>query len=147
VKVAKGKTSMDWFFRLIFFYQCFWRNYYFFYYGNLAGNNLATIIKLFSNLKGWAFANKAFINQKVMQELLSKGLVLVTGIRQNIKKTDSDKQILYLQKSGMSESVNDVVESICDIDNTRHQSPINTLVNLYAGLYSHDFLDRLPFIF
>lgn len=43
------------------------------------------MIKLFSKLKGWAFADKGFINQKAVEELLSNGLHLITGIRQNMK--------------------------------------------------------------
>lgn len=106
------------------------------------------MIKLFSKLKGWAFADKGFINQKAVEELLSKGLHLVTGIRKNMKnKLIHMEQKLLLQKRGVIESVNDILKSVCDIEHTRHRSPINALVNLYAGLCCYTFLDRLPSIF
>ncbi len=39
----------------------------------------------FSQIKVWPFADKGFINQKAVEQLLSKGLHLITGIRQNMK--------------------------------------------------------------
>ncbi len=150
-KSARGKTSTGWFYGLKLFLVI---NAFgeimnaFFTMGNIADNNLATMIKLFSKLKGWAFADKGFINQKAMEELLSKGLHLVTGIRRNMKnKLILMEQKLLLQKRGIIESVNDILKSVCDIEHTRHRSPINALVNLYAGLCSYTFLNRLPSIF
>ncbi len=84
----------------------------FFTPGNVADNNLPTMIKLFSKLKGWAFADKGFINQKAVEQLLSKGLHLITGIRQNMKnKLVPMQQKLLLQKRGVIESVNDISEN------------------------------------
>lgn len=150
-KAARGKTSTGWFYGLKLFLVI---NAFgeimnaFFTMGNIADNNLATMIKLFAKLKGWAFADKGFINQKAMEELLSKGLHLITGIRRNMKnKLILMEQKLLLQKRGIIESVNDILKSVCDIEHTRHRSPINALVNLYAGLCSYTFLDRLPSIF
>jgi len=57
------------------------------------------------------------------------------------------EQKLLLQKRGMIESVNDILKTACDIEHTRHHSPVNALVNLYAGLCSYTFLDSLPSIF
>ncbi len=83
-----------------------------------------------------------------MEQLLSKGLHLITGIRQNMKnKLIPMQQKLLLQKRGVIESVNDILKTVCDIEHTRHRSPVNALVNLYAGLSSYTFLDRLPSIF
>ena len=87
-KAARGKTSTVWFYGLKLFLHinAFGEiKYAFFTMGNIADNHLPTMIKLFSKLKGWAFADKGFINQKAMEELLSKGLHLITGIRQNMK--------------------------------------------------------------
>lgn len=115
---------------------------------NVADNHPPTMIKLFSKLKGWTFADKGFINQKAMEELLSKGLHLVTGIRNNRKnKLVLMEQKLLLKKRGVIESVNDIFKTVCDIEHTRHRSPINALANLYAGLCSYTFLDKKPSIF
>ena len=51
--------------------------------------------------------DKGFINQKAVEELISKGLHLITGITQNIKnKLVVMAQKLLLQKRGVIESVN-----------------------------------------
>ena len=150
-KAARGKTSTGWFYGLKLFLVI---NAYgeimnaFFTMANVADNHFSTMIKLFSKLKGWAFADKGFINQKAVEELLSKGLHLITGIRQNMKnKPMVMEQKLLLQKRGVIESVNDILKTVCDIEHTRHRSPVNALVNLYAGLCSYTFLERLPSIF
>lgn len=79
--------------------------------GNVADNHLATMIRLFSKLKGWAFADKVFINQKAVEQLLTQGLHLVTGIRQNMKnRLMLMEQKLLLKKRGIIESVNDILK-------------------------------------
>lgn len=150
-KSARGKTSTGWFYGLKLFLVI---NAFgeimnaFFTMGNVADNHLGTMLKLFSTLKGWAFADKGFINQKAVEQLLSQGLHLVTGIRQNMKnKLMLMEQKVLLQKRGIIESVIDILKTVCDIEHTRHRSPINALVNLYAALCSYTFLDRLPSIF
>jgi Transposase DDE domain len=52
----------------------------FFTAANVADNHLPTMLKLLLKLKGWAFADKGFINNKAVEALLSKGLHLITGI-------------------------------------------------------------------
>lgn len=106
------------------------------------------MIKLFSKLKGCAFADKGFINQKASENLIEKGLLLITKLKKNMKnKLLKMEHKMLLQKRGMIESVNDILKSVCDIDHTRHRSPLNALVNLYAGLCSYSWLDRKPSIF
>lgn len=150
-KATRGKTSTGWFygFKLFLVINAFGEIMNaFFTPANVADNNFTIMLKLFSKLKGWAFADKGFINQKAVEELLSKGLHLVTGIRQNMKnKLMLMEQKLLLKKRGVIESVNDILKTVCDIEHTRHRSPINALVNLYAGLCSYTWLDRLPSIF
>ena len=105
-------------------------------------------MKLFDKLKGWAFADKGFINGKATEQLLHKGLHLVTGIRSNMKNKPMNYiQKLLLQKRRMIESINDILKTICDIEHTRHRSPINALLNIYAGVCAYTYLDRLPNIF
>lgn len=142
-KAARGKTSTGWFYgpKLFLVINAFGEIMNaFFTLGNVADNHLPTMIRLFSKLKGWAFADKGFINQKAVEQLLSKGLHLITGIRQNMKnKLINMEQKLLLQKRGIIESVNDILKTVCDIEHSRHRSPINALVNLYAGLCSYTF--------
>lgn len=51
-------------------------------------------------------------------------------------------QKLLLKKRGLIESVNDILKSVCDIKHTRHRSPINAVLNIFAGLCAYTFLDK-----
>jgi len=115
---------------------------------NVADNNLQQMIKIFNKLQGLVFADKGFINQNATQELLQKGLHLITGIRANMKnKLMILSHKMLLKKRGMIESVNDILKTVCDLEHTRHRSPVNALINVFAALCAYTFLERLPSIF
>ena len=116
--------------------------------GNVADNNMETMLKLFENLQGLAFADKGFINQKAFEQLFKSGIQVVTGIKSNMKNRLMPlNHKLLLKKRGMIESVNDILKTVCDIEHTRHRSPVNAVLNVFAGLCAYTFLDRLPSIF
>ena len=99
-------------------------------------------------MQGWLFADKGFINQSAFEQLMQKGLQVITGIRTNMKnKLMNFNQKLLLKKRGMIESINDILKTVCDIEHTRHRSPINALLNVLAGICAYTFLERLPNIF
>jgi hypothetical protein len=75
-------------------------------------------------------------------------LKLITYIRSNMK----NKLVLLhekrlLKKRGMIESVIDILKSVCNIEHTRHRSPLNMIVNTYAALCAYSTLERKPSIF
>lgn len=150
-QAVRGKSSTGWFFGLKLFLVI---NAFgeimnaFFTPGNVADNALNVMVNMFGKLKGWAFADKGFINRNASEILMQKGLQLITGIRNNMKnKLMKMEHKLLLKKRGIIESVNDILKTVCDIEHTRHRSPINALVNLYAGLCSYSWLDKKPTIF
>jgi len=57
------------------------------------------------------------------------------------------KHKLLLKKRGIIESVNDILKTVCDIEHTRHRSPVNRLVNTYAALVAYTWMERKPDIF
>lgn len=150
-KAMRGKTSTGWFygFKLFLVVNAFGEIIrVVFTTANVADNNIDQLLKLFNRLQGWAFADKGFISQPALEQLLQKGLHLVTGIRSNMKNKLMDfTQKLLLKKRGMIESVYDILKSICDIEHTRHRSPINAILNIFAGICAYSFLERLPSIF
>jgi len=147
----RGKTSTGWFFgfKLFLVVNAFGEIVkVMFTKGNVADNNIGTMLKLFEKLRGLAFADKGFINQKAFDSLFKNGLKLVTGIKSNMKnKLMPMNHKLLLKKRGMIESVNDILKTVCDIEHTRHRSPINAVLNVFAGLCAYTFLERLPSIF
>ncbi|PRY03363.1 hypothetical protein CLV24_14218 [Pontibacter ummariensis] len=44
-------------------------------------------------------------------------------------------------KRGGIEAVNDILMSVCDIDNSRHRNPINALVQILLGLTAYTLKD------
>ncbi|ANH80067.1 hypothetical protein A8C56_02890 [Niabella ginsenosidivorans] len=150
-KARRGKTSMGWFygFKLFLVVNVFGEIIrVMFTTGNVADNNTEQMLKLFDKLKGQVFADRGFINQKAFEQLLGKGLQVVTGTKSNMKnKLMNFNQKLLLKKRGMIESINDILKTVCDIEHTRHRSPINALLNVFAGLCAYTFLERLPNIF
>ena len=79
---------------------------------------------------------------------MAGGLQLITKVRKNMKnKLLSMEHKLLLMKRGVAESVNDILKTVCDIEHSRHRSPINMLVNTYAALIAYSTMDRKPSIF
>ena len=150
-KAQRGKGSMGWFFgfKLFLVVNAFGEIVkVMFTKGNVADNNMETMLKLFENLQGLAFADKGFINQKAFEQLFKSGIQVVTGIKSNMKNRLMPlNHKLLLKKRGMIESVNDILKTVCDIEHTRHRSPVNAVLNVFAGLCAYTFLDRLPSIF
>jgi hypothetical protein len=116
--------------------------------GNVADNGLATLKRLFKALTGLAFADKGFASQKAFTPLFEQGLKLITYIRSNMKnKLLLLQEKMLLKKRGMIESVIDILKSVCNIEHTRHRSPLNMIVNTYAALCAYSTFERKPSIF
>jgi len=105
---------------------------------------------LLSDLQGKCYGDKGYISA-MLEELLAKGLHLVTKVSKNMKNMlllFQDK--LGLMKRGKIEVVNDILMSVCDIDHTRYRNPINALVQVLSGLAPYSCLEpqkSLPFLF
>ncbi len=53
---------------------------------------------------------------------------------------------LLLRKRSVIETVNDQLKNMCDIEHTRHRSPINFMVNMIAGLIRYTYFEKKPSI-
>jgi hypothetical protein len=51
---------------------------------------------------------------------------------------------VYLRKRAIIESVNDVLKNVCYIEQTRHRSVDNFILNLISGLIAYSFLPKKP---
>lgn len=109
---------------------------------NVADNNHQVLGYLLHGLQGKCYGDRGYLSS-LLEELLEKGLHLVAKIRKNMKNmllTLQDK--LNLMKRGGIEAVNDILMTVCDIDNTRHRNPLNALVHILSGLTAYTFLDH-----
>jgi len=96
--------------------------------------------KLTAALTGKLFGDKGYISKRLFNELLQRGLDLITTQRKNMKaRLLSLSDRLLLRKRALIECVNDQLKNISQIEHSRHRSLKNFFVNLLAALivYSH----------
>lgn len=111
---------------------------------NVSDNNAEVLNYLLGNLKGHCFADKGYLT-KLFEQFYDQGLKIVTKIRRNMKNQLMELSEKYwLFKRAIIESVNDILMTVCDIDHTRHRSPVNAFVHLLGGLMAYSFIDDKP---
>lgn len=113
--------------------------------GNVDDRDTGVIDKLSKDLFGKLFADKGYISQKLFERLFSKSIMLVTKVKKNMKnKLMNMMDKIILRKRAVIESVNDFLKNQCQIEHTRHRSPVNFAVNLIAGLAAYWFIPKKP---
>jgi CRISPR/Cas system CSM-associated protein Csm2 small subunit len=141
-----GKTTMGWFFGFKLHLIINDR-------GGLLGCHLtagnvddrSVVEKMADGLFGKLFGDKGYISQSLFEKLLAKGIRLVTNMRANMKcrLMELEDKIL-LRKRSLIETVNDTLKNVCQIEHSRHRSPINFLAHLVAGLVAYTRLPKKP---
>jgi hypothetical protein len=51
---------------------------------------------------------------------------------------------ILLRKRSLIEAVNDTLKNVCQIEHSRHRSPMNFLAHLIAGLITYTRLPKKP---
>ena len=114
---------------------------------NVDDRNLTVIQALCKNLFGKLYGDKGYISVSLCELLFEDGLHLGTGIKNNMKNrlmTMRDK--ILLRKRSVIETINDELKNICEIEHSRHRSPVNFLINLFAGPAAYCFFEKKPAI-
>jgi hypothetical protein len=100
---------------------------------------------MLDNAWGKVFADKGYISEELFQQLMEKGIKLVTGVRKNMKNAlVLLEEKLLLRKRSISETVNDYLKNVCQIEHSRHRSPANFLVHLMSGLVAYAIQPSKP---
>ncbi len=114
---------------------------------NVSDNTRKVLDILFKDLKGKCFGDKGYLT-RFFDHFYKKGLHLVTKIRKNMKNKVMDiSDKLLFRKRAVIESVNDILMTVFDIDHTRHRSPKNALIHLFAGLAAYAYYPEKPAVF
>lgn len=113
-----------------------------------AGNvdDRVPVPRLAKSLFGKLFGDKGYLSQTLFDQLFNQqALQLVTKLRKNMRNRLmllEDK--ILLRKRAIIESINDQLKNISQIEHTRHRSPLNFLVNLFAGLIAYCLQPKKP---
>lgn len=102
---------------------------------------------LCKNIKGRLFGDKGYISQKLFEEMLEKGLRIVTALRTKMKpKLMVFAESELLKKRSVIESVFHILKDILTLNHTRHRSPINFMVNIIGALCAYCLYPGKPAI-
>jgi len=94
---------------------------------------------------GTLVGDKGYISKSLFNTLLKKGVNLLTKIKKNMKnQLTSLWDKCLIRKRAIIESIIDQLKNISQIEHSRHRSPINFLVNLFAGLAAYTHQDKKP---
>lgn len=97
--------------------------------------------KIFGKICG----DKGYISSDLFNDLMEKGIQLITKLKSNMKNKFMpliDK--LLLRKRGIIETIIDQLKNISQIEHSRHRSPINFVVNIMAGLIAYTHQPKKP---
>jgi len=101
--------------------------------------------RLARQLWGKLFGDRGYISKELFGQLWEMGVQLVTKIKKNMKNKllpMFDK--ILLRKRALSETVNDQLKNIYQIEHTRHRSVVNFVVNLLAALIAYTYQEKKP---
>ncbi len=146
---ARGKTSVDWFFGFKLHLVVNDR-------GELLnivltpGNtdDRTPVPQLLQQLFGKVFADKGYISQKLVGQLLqTAGIQLITKLKRTMKQRLMPlNDRLMLRKRSIVETIIDQLKNISQIEHSRHRSPVNCFVNILGGLIAYCHQPKKPSI-
>ena len=105
----------------------------------------AQLEHLLKDLQGITVGDKGYISEKKRSKLKENGVELITKHRKNMKKKPlSTFKKFLLSKRGIIETVIEQLKAICQIEHTRHRSPINFIINCLSALAAYCLKPRKP---
>lgn len=103
-----------------------------------------TVLSLAEGLIGLLLGDRGYISEKLKKILNSMGLKLMTKLRKNMKKTQSEEEEIMLKKRGLVESVLNILKSYFKIEHTRHRNPLHAFINILSGLLAYQMSPKKP---
>lgn len=103
--------------------------------------------QMISHLKGKCFADKGYIGKDLLAQLWEQGLLLVVGIRKNMRNYLMpliDK--ILLRKRFLIETIFGILKTNMNLEHSRHRKPENAFVSILATLIAYQFKSSKPSI-
>jgi Transposase DDE domain len=96
-------------------------------------------------IHGKMFADKGYISKELFEQLLNRGLQLITPLKSNMKNQlmPLDDKI-SLRKRSLIETVNDQLKNISYLVHSRHRSLHNFMLNLITSLIAYTHQPKRP---
>jgi hypothetical protein len=142
----RGKSSVDWFYGFKLHLIVNDRGELLAFHltpGNV--DDRQPVPKMARALFGKLFGDRGYISKALQEVLSEQNLQLITKIKKNMKnRLLSFFDQLLLRKRTLIETINDQLKNICQIEHTRHRSPVNFLVNVVAALIAYTYKEKLP---
>ena len=115
--------------------------------GNVGDNNRNLLKKLLSSLEGRCVGDKGYFTA-LFSFFHENGLHLITKPKKNMKPLPVENELnLFINKRAVIESVFDILGTVCDIEHSRHRSPLNASVHIFSALIAYQHLEEKPRVF
>jgi len=115
--------------------------------GNVHDREPLKNMNFHDNIFGKPFGDKGYFTKSLFEELFIDGLHLITKPRKNMKNSlvlIPDK--ILQRKRALTDTINDELKNICQIEHTRLRSFENFITNLISGLAAYSYLPKKPFL-
>ena len=96
-------------------------------------------------ITGKMFGDKGYIKKELFEQLLNRGLQLITPLKSNmINKLVPMNDKILLRKRSVIETVNDQLKNISYLVHSRHRSLHNFILNLITALIAYTHQPKKP---
>jgi IS5 family transposase len=103
------------------------------------------LLSMSEGITGRIFGDKGYIKKELSQQLMSRGLQLITPLKPNmINKLILIEDKILLRKRSIIETVNDQLKNISYLVHSRHRSLSNFLLNLITALIAYTHQPKKP---
>ena len=134
-----GKSSKGWFYGFKLHLICD-------FMGNIisckvtpgSANDLKVGFDMLKKFKDKIYADKGYIGKQEFLLLLEQGLILITGIKKNMKNRLLEMwDKILLKKRSLIESVFNVMKNVLHLEHSRHRSVINAMIYILTTLIAY----------
>lgn len=148
----KGKTSTGWFFGLKLHLVI---NHlgqivsFLITPGNVADNNKGVLHRLLQGLSGRCAGDKGYWTTLFETFLGEQGLILLVRPKKKMKQKPLvlPADVRFMKQRSLIESVYDILDTVCNVEHSRHRSPVNGLANMLSALIAYQYLEHKPHLF